>query len=377
MGVGRFVYTSILPLMQAHAGLSPRLGAQLATANYLGYLIGAVAAILIPALLRSQRTLRLSLVILVGTLALMPVTRVGAFWFGLRLVAGIVSALIFVIAANAVLSGVRGNAHHQAGWAFGGIGVGIALSGVLVLVMRTIGSWQEAWWWAAGLTAACTALAWRLDPRSPNPPVTSTRPGHAVGSRWFTALLASYSLEGVGYIIAGTFLVAAIDQSAPGWAGSGAWILVGVAALPSAALWAWLSRTWSRPTLLLAALVVQAVGIALPVLAGPTVVALISALLFGATFLGVATLALAIGAQLRVRRAVAILTTGYSTGQIIGPLAVAPLLHDGYRQALLFGAVLVALAAVAAAALRHRFPLDGDPPRHRVAAPARITPAGS
>jgi Uncharacterised MFS-type transporter YbfB len=44
------------------------------------------------------------------------------------------------------------------------------------------------------------------------------------------------SLEGVGYIIAGTFLVAAINENSPAWAGSGAWVLVGLAAAAAAAV---------------------------------------------------------------------------------------------------------------------------------------------
>jgi hypothetical protein len=89
-------------------------------------------------------------------------------------------------------------------------------------------------------------------------------PGVPRSHRWFAALLASYTLEGVGYIIAGTFLVAAIEQGTPDWSGTGAWVLVGLAALPAPAVWAWLGRRWSRPGLLLAALVSQAAGIALP-----------------------------------------------------------------------------------------------------------------
>jgi MFS family permease len=69
-----------------------------------------------------------------------------------------------------------------------------------------------------------------------------------------------------------------------------------------------------------------------------------------------AGLALGIGAHLRVPRAVAILTTGYSLGQILGPLAVSPLLHNGYHQALLISAAVVAAAALAAVPVRHRFP---------------------
>ncbi len=173
--------------------------------------------------------------------------------------------------------------------------------------------------------------------------------------------MVSYTLEGIGYIIAGTFLVAAIDQSSPGWIGSGAWVLVGLAALPSSALWAWLAYRFSRPVLLLAALVIQGIGIALPALFGGVAPAIISAILFGATFLGIGTIALAIGAHLHFPRSVALLTTGYSVGQILGPLLVTPLLNHGYHDALLLGAATVGLAALAAIFLGLRFPHRVEP----------------
>ena len=79
-------------------------------------------------------------------------------------------------------------------------------------------------------------------------------------------------------------------------------------------------------------------------------------------FLGVATVALATGAHLRTPRAVAILTTGYSVGQIAaGPVLVTPLLHHSYPQALLASAAIVTVAAVAALMLRHRFPITSGP----------------
>jgi hypothetical protein len=106
----------------------------------------------------------------------------------------------------------------------------------------------------------------------------------------------------------------------------------------------------------------------LPAVVGGVVPALVSAVLFGATFLGVATLSLAVGAHLRVPSAVAILTTGYGVGQIVGPLAVEPLLSGGYHEALLLSAVIVALAAVAAGLLRVRFPHELGPLPTRVAA---------
>ncbi|TCN43109.1 putative MFS-type transporter YbfB [Kribbella orskensis] len=126
--------------------------------------------------------------------------------------------------------------------------------------------------------------------------------------------------------------------------------------VPSSAAWAWLGRRWSRPDLLFTALIVQAVGIALPALVGGVAPALISAFLFGATFLGIGTIALAAGSHLQYPRAVALLTAGYSVGQILGPLVVTPLLRNGYHQALILAAVVVATAAVAAAVLRVGFP---------------------
>jgi MFS family permease len=291
MGIGRFVYTPILPLMNAHAGLSAGTGATLATANYVGYLAGALGGILLPRLVRSSTVLRCSLLVLSVTLAAMPLTHATALWLGLRLSAGVTSALIFVIAVSSLFDHLRGHPVHLPGWAFGGIGAGIALSGLLVLVLRSIADWRVAWWAAAGLAILLAVPSWNLRPESAAQPVTSVPTGRGQEKgprvhRWFVALFVSYTLEGVGYIIAGTFLVAAIEQRAPAWIGSVAWILVGLAAIPSSALWAWLHRRWSRPGLLLTALTVQAVGIAAPALVGGMAAALASAVLFGATFVG-------------------------------------------------------------------------------------------
>ncbi|MGD9985396.1 YbfB/YjiJ family MFS transporter [Pseudonocardia sp.] len=357
MGIGRFVFTPILPLMEEQAGLSAQAAAALATANYVGYLVGAVIGTVTPAAMRSRTVYRLSLVLLVASVALMPVTTNLLVWELLRGTAGVASAVVFVATFTTVLVDLRGHPEHLVGATIGGVGAGIALSGLLVAVVRPIADWTVAWWASAALAALLAAVAWWL------PVGRDAAPGAAPAGRprrrtrpWFVALFVSYSLEGVGYIIAGTFLVAAVQQNTSGAVGAWTWIVVGLAALPSCALWMMLVRRWSRPTLLLAALVVQAVGIALPALFGGTVPALVAAVLFGATFLAVATISLPIGSHLGYARSVAVLTVGYSVGQILGPVVAAPLLDGGYRAALLLAAVVVAASAVAAAALRFRYP---------------------
>lgn len=360
MGIGRFVYTPILPLMTAQAGLSPGSAGGLATANYVGYLAGALAGVAAPRLVRTTATWRIALAAIVASLAAMPLTHSVIVWLAIRVVAGFASAVLFVIAVDWMLDHARGRSAQLPGWGFGGVGAGIALSGALVLMLPASG-WRAAWWTSAGLAALVAAVAWHMRGAPDTQSHEATSPSRQPDSRrWFVALFACYTLEGIGYIIAGTFLVAAIGQHSAGWLGNGAWIVVGVAAAPSAALWAWASTRWSHPTLLTAALVLQAVGIALPALAGGVAAALIGAVLFGGTFIGVSTIALAAGRLLAFPRAVAVLTSGYSVGQILGPLVVTLLLHqgvrDGFRYALVTSAVVVSMAALTAMWLRVRCP---------------------
>jgi hypothetical protein len=357
MGIGRFAFTPILPMMTAGAGLTPQGGATLATANYVGYLLGAVAAAAYPQMARSTVALRASLVVVIATLFAMPLLDSPIQWSAARLVAGFASATVFVCAVNVMMDQLRHHSPHLAGWGFSGVGVGIAASGLLVLVLPVTADWHGAWWAVGGLATLLAGGAWsRHRPTSATSgrtvtPAPSTPP-QSGSAKWFGALFLCYTLEGVGYIIAGTFLVAAIQQSSPGWLGTGAWVVVGVAAAPSAALWAWLSSRFSHPTLLAAALLLQAAGIALPAVLGGAGAALLGAVFFGVTFIGISTIALAAGANVKGPRAVALLTAGYSAGQIAGPLLVAPLIHGGFHDALIVGAAVVLSAAVVATALR-------------------------
>lgn len=370
MGVGRFVYTPILPAMHAQAGLSTVAGAHLATANYVGYLAGALAGIAFPAVSRSRAALRGSFAVLIASLVAMPAAESELMWMVLRGLAGVTSALIFVIAVNALLSGLRESHAHLAGWGFGGVGAGIATSGLLVLALRPVTDWRSAWWASAALTTVLSAAGWTLRTahRGPTPAVGARLRtlGPGVPGR-FAALFISYTLEGVGYIVAGTFLVAAIEQKAGGGLGGSAWVLAGAAAVPASALWTRLGLRWSRLHLLLAALVLQGVGIALPALTDGVGADLASAALFGGTFVGISALALGVGNELRFPGAVGLLTVGYSVGQIFGPLAVAPILQQGYGPALLTAGAIVLAAAVTAAGV-------GRVPTRQVSRPHHTPP---
>lgn len=359
VGVSRFVFTPILPLMQSQVGLSAQLVAALATANYVGYLVGAIAAMVQPRLGRNALAVRVSAVSVVASLALMPVTISAPVWIILRGIAGAGAAVMFVAAASTVLSGVSHRSRHLVGWAYGGVGAGIALSGVTVLLVSLIGGWRAAWVAATMLAALLSVLGWNLvDTAAVSPAARDGASRVHRPHRWFVPLVFAYFLEGVGYIIAGTFLVVAVATAVPGSLGKTTWIVVGLAAIPSCALWAWLSGKASHPTLLTVALTLQAVGIVVAALDLGAAGALVAAVLFGGTFMGVTTLALDAGRHLQEPAAVAVLSAVYAVGQAIGPVAITPLLTDGFHSALLAAGGVVALSAIGALLLRIRFPHD-------------------
>jgi MFS family permease len=122
------------------------------------------------------RAWRLSLVVVVVTLAATPLLPNTIGWLPLRTVAGFASAVVFVIALNSMLDHLP---PHLPGWGFGGVGlgIGIALSGALVLTMPATASWQGAWWSASALAAVLGAGM--ADAREiPSPTITT--PNRAV-----------------------------------------------------------------------------------------------------------------------------------------------------------------------------------------------------
>jgi len=94
------------------------------------------------------------------------------------LVAGYASALVFLVAASALLTGLRAHGQHLIGHGFGGVGAGIAASGVLVLVLRH-GTWQDSWWSAAVLGAVLSAAARPLRPAATDDDGTDRKAGPA------------------------------------------------------------------------------------------------------------------------------------------------------------------------------------------------------
>ena len=157
MGIGRFAFTPILPLMQRDLGVSHSLAGGLASLNYIGYLAGALLCAIWPGLLRSMPVNIGALGACIATTLLMALTTDPFWWGALRLLAGTASALLFVVIAIEV-SEILVRSRHSA-WSsalYGGIGLGIALSGAVVPLLDRCNGWRGAW---LGMGALSVVLA--------------------------------------------------------------------------------------------------------------------------------------------------------------------------------------------------------------------------
>ena len=356
MGIGRFAYTPILPLMQRDLGMSNTLAGWLAGLNYLGYLAGAVLCSIVPRLLGMRLFTGSSLILCILTTAFMGLTLSAFWWGGLRLLSGITSAVLFVLISAEVGDVLRRHGlAHRIGILYSGVGLGIALTGVLIPVLDHYWSWSGAWI-GAGIAAALLAGAGILLGRQQGAlaPPTANTPKNGQRTSVYPLALA-YFFEGLGYVVSATFIVALIAAT-PGllhlapWS----WVAVGLAAVPSTILWPWLARQYSFRSALIAAYALQASGIFVSVFSTSIIGLLFAAASFGGTFIGIVAMTLAEG-QRRMpadsRWIAAFLTAAFGIGQVLGPIVAGYLadLRDGFALPLLLATACVVVSLIVTA----------------------------
>jgi len=361
MGIGRFAFTPLMPLMMRDGTLSVAAGAEWAAANYGGYLVGALTASWFSG--DPRRGLLLSLPgVALTTVAVAWTDGESAALVGatLRAAAGIFSAWALVCSSSWCLAELaRRHAPQLGAWIYTGVGLGIALTGALAwLGGRQPASWL---WVELGLIAiAGAALVWlslqgqgtpsaAAQTRSSTIATPQKKNGHLL-------LVLCYGTFGFGYIVPATFLPVMARQlvSEPLVFGL-TWPLFGLAAALSVAAAARWLPGWPRRRVWALAQGVMALGTALPLAAQSLWALAASAVFVGGTFM-VATMA---GLQL-ARELVpanptpllARMTAAFALGQIAGPLLVRALGPgswlgwDALRWASAAATVLLVLTAV-------------------------------
>jgi predicted MFS family arabinose efflux permease len=360
MGIGRFVYTPLLPHMQEALQLTPAILGWIASANYLGYLAGALVTTIIPPPTAPRRVIAFGVILSAITTALMAAGPPVALFAAFRFLGGLASALVLVYTTPIVfLRLAEMRAERYISLLFGGVGAGMAVSAVLVAGLAAIGFDWRVQWLASGIVTALAlfALLYIPDTRRAG---TSSGASRLQWPRGLPALLMSYSLFGFGYVITATFIVVIVRESATLRPLEPAvWTIVGLAGIPS--VWAWTVLA-SRIGLFAAyavACVTEAIGVAASVIATSIPVVIVAAILLGGTFMAITSLGLA-GARRMASsdpvRVLALLTAGFGVGQIIGP-ALAGFMREStgsyLAPSLAAAAALVTAAALSAPLNRH------------------------
>ena len=356
LGVARFAYTPLLPLMQQDNVLNDASGGYLAAVNYLGYMAGALLAASLNSLQLKDRLYRLGLVLAVLSTAGMVVTENLYLWALWRFIAGLSSAGSMLIASGLILHWLLSQKQRaELGIHFAGLGFGIALSALAVELMLGLGfNWRSQWLYLTLAAAALALPAWRWLPRPVLPvgPAASKQGQVAVSRRFLWLMLACYFCAGYGYVINATFIVTIVERM-PGLSGSGnlSFIVLGLAATPAVLLWDLIARKSGYLKAIMLALVLQAVSIVLPLWFSAIAVVLLSAALFGATFVGVVSLVLTMAGRLypsKPAKLMGKMTLAYGSAQVLAPALTGYLaqLSGTYTIGLYLAAGFVTLGAV-------------------------------
>lgn len=328
VGIARFAYTPLLPIMQEQTWMGDAAGGWLAAVNYLGYISGALIAASINDLKLKDTLYRIGLILAVTTTAAMATTENLTVWMLLRYLSGLASAGSMLIASGLILNWLIRHDHRgELGIHFAGIGIGIIIAALSVELMVYLSqSWAEQWLWLSLLGACLAVPAWFWLPR---PEVGNTTSSGAVltdnppSNRFMWLMMAAYFCAGYGFVITATFIVAFVERQ-PGLAGMGAmsFVLVGLAAAPAVMVWDVVARHAGYLNALLLTLILQVGGILLPVISPTLPVVFFSALLFGGTFIGSVSLVLTMAGRLyptKPAKLMGKMTISYGTAQVVAP----------------------------------------------------------
>jgi len=326
MGIGRFVYTPILPGMMEALHLSASDAGLIASANFIGYLAGAYLAAGGWAHGRERALMLAGLAASAVLAAAMGLTGQLAAFLVIRFLAGVASAFVLVFLTAIVFDrlAAAGRTDLQA-LHFGGVGVGIAASSLMMmLLVGRHADWQAGWFWSGGLSAVAFVLvAWMVD-RGPRGGGEQAREPRLPKTPALGRMILAYGLFGFGYVVTATFLVAIVRESGAGRVFEATvWMVAGLIGLPSVWLWQAVASRTGLYGAYTAGCLVEALGVVASVALGGAAGPLLAGALLGGTFIAITAIGLQAArllAPAAPRRVLALMTAAFGVGQIVGPI---------------------------------------------------------
>ncbi|MCC6456001.1 MAG: YbfB/YjiJ family MFS transporter [Caldilineaceae bacterium] len=335
LGIGRFAYTPLLPFMQETLGWSVQQAGDVASANFTGYMVGALIASVLAQRPGRRFWLLMGMVLIVLSISAGAAVTSFAAWLAIRFLAGVASALCLILGTAVVIESLTAYARPQFGALhFAGVGLGMIASVLIIEGARSAGLSLFGRWGALGLTSACLLVAsWMILRRLPVQRDVNSRqvataphdqePTRGLFSRRFSRLSVAYGLFGFGYVVTATFIVAMARRlgDAP-LLEPLTWLIVGLAAAPSVFFWQRVAQRFGIFAALRFAYGVQAVGVLLAGSGSSEPALLLGGAFLGGTFMGITALGLSAARQTAVGhsdRAMGWITAFFGLGQLLGP----------------------------------------------------------
>lgn len=385
MGIGRFAFTPLLPVMLAERSVTLAGASLLASANYLGYLLGALACTFQPwiwrrfgwpAAVNGPKMVRGGLVATV-LLTLGMALHLPGLWTLLRFAAGVASAVVFLYTSGWCLEQLaRREVPAMGALIYVGPGAGIVVSGLAASGLVWLQAPAAAGWLTFGVLAALlTASVWRVfdarlgiaSPAAAAGNGAPVPPPVRAGATEMGLLTVAYGIAGIGYIITATFLPVIARQALPGSAWLDLfWPLFGAGVMLGAIGASRLRAAADLRLRLAACYAIQAAGVAAS-LVSPTLAGFaIGSLLLGLPFTAITFFAMQEARRIRAQQATSfmgLLTAMYGLGQIAGPPLAAWLVArsatpaQGFAISLWIASGLLAAGAVLYVLLARLFPV--------------------